>query len=151
MAGLVTRCFSRVDCRARTSIGRTRPLMCVSCLRSANPFDWSRWRASATGRRASLTHVFKADFWDIDAMTVSATPDSRGTMIVALTRFPVLHAEMRRRGLEEVASRQFDLDEPARLTEAVYRRVPRRRRHSRWVSCGGAIAGRVRRFSITRR
>jgi hypothetical protein len=51
--------------------------------------------------------------------------DAMANAVVALARYPVLHQVMRERGLDELNEPRFTLDEPARRTEAVYRRVIR--------------------------
>ncbi|HSY81077.1 MAG TPA: hypothetical protein VK807_04920, partial [Gemmatimonadaceae bacterium] len=61
-----------------------------------------------------LENVFKIDFWDIEEMT---------NTIVALARYPALKDTIREQGLAELDSPRLGLDEPARRTEAVYRRV----------------------------
>jgi len=61
-----------------------------------------------------VRNAFSVDFWDIDEMT---------NQIVALLRYPALHAELRLQGLAEVASSRFGLAEPAWHTIQSYRRA----------------------------
>jgi glycosyltransferase involved in cell wall biosynthesis len=59
-----------------------------------------------------VQHAFKVDSWDLEAMT---------DKVVAILKYPGLRSELAKRGKEELGLPRFGLEEPARLTAAVYR------------------------------
>ncbi len=59
-----------------------------------------------------IQNAFKIDSWDVDEMT---------DKVVAILKYPGLRDELSERGRHEVSLPRFALDEPARLTAAVYR------------------------------
>jgi len=92
------------------SVNEPFGLVALESLRSGTPCIVPR----ESGVAEVVRNAFHADFWDIDEMT---------NQIVALLRYPVLHAELRAQGLAELAAPRFGLIEPARHTIRTYRRV----------------------------
>jgi glycogen(starch) synthase len=93
-----------------TSVSEPFGLVALESLRAGTPCLIPRGSGAAEVLRAALP----VDFWDIEEIT---------NKVVSILRHPVLHAELRRHGLEEVGASRFSLEEPARLTEAAYRRA----------------------------
>jgi glycosyltransferase involved in cell wall biosynthesis len=92
------------------SVNEPFGLVALESLRSGTPCIVPR----ESGVAEVVRHAFHADFWDIDEMT---------NQIVALLKYPALHAELRAQGLAELAAPRFGLIEPARNTIGTYRRV----------------------------
>jgi glycogen synthase len=91
-------------------VGEPFGLVALESLRNGTPCIVPR----ESGVAEVLENVFKIDFWDIEEMT---------NTIVALARYPALRNTIREQGLAEIGSPRLGIDEPARRTEAVYRRV----------------------------
>jgi glycosyltransferase involved in cell wall biosynthesis len=106
----VERVYRMADVCVMPSVHEPFGLVALESLRNGTPCIIP----TGSGVAEVLHTVFKVDFWDVDAMT---------NAVVALGRYPVLHDTMREHGLAELTEPRFTLDEPARLTEAVYRRA----------------------------
>jgi len=102
--------FRMADVCVMPSVNEPFGLVALESVRAGTPCIVPR----ESGVAEVLTNAFKADFWDIDEMT---------DQIVALLRYPVLHAELRVQALAEVGAARFGLLEPARRTIDVYRRA----------------------------
>jgi glycogen synthase len=92
------------------SVNEPFGLVALESLRSGTPCIIPR----ESGVAEVLRNAFHVDFWDIDEMT---------NQIVALLRYPALHAELRAKGIAELEAPRFGLIEPARHTIRTYRRV----------------------------
>ena len=92
------------------SVNEPFGLVGLESLRSGTPCILPR----ESGVAEVVQHAFQVDFWDIDEMT---------NQVVALLRYPALHAELRAQGLAELAAPRFGLIEPARHTIRAYRQV----------------------------
>jgi glycosyltransferase involved in cell wall biosynthesis len=111
LSGLdVDRAFQLADVCVMPSVSEPYGIVALESLRNGTPCIVPR----DSGVAEVLSNVIKVDFWDVDEMT---------NQIVALARYPALHAELRARGLAELSLPRFTLREPARLTLAVYRRA----------------------------
>jgi len=108
----VDRAFRLARLCVMTSVSEPFGLVALESLRAGTPCIVPR----DSGAAEALRHALRVDFWDIDQLT---------NQIVAVLRHAALHAELQERGRAEVAGPRFTLDEPARLTEAVYRRAIR--------------------------
>ena len=106
----VERAYRMADVCVMTSISEPFGLVALESVRVGTPCIVPR----ESGVAEVLDNAFKADFWDIDEMADT---------IVALTRHPALRAEIRERGLSELAEPRLTLEEPARKTADVYRRA----------------------------
>jgi glycogen synthase len=106
----VDRAFRLADVCVMPSVSEPFGIVALESVRNGTPCIVPR----DSGVAEVLTNVIKVDFWDVDEMT---------NQIVALARYPVLHAELRDRGLAELSLPRFTLREPARLTLDVYRRA----------------------------
>ncbi|HZS59711.1 MAG TPA: glycosyltransferase family 4 protein [Gemmatimonadaceae bacterium] len=106
----VDRAYRMADVCVMPSVSEPFGLVALESLRNGTPCIVPR----ESGVAEVLENVFKIDFWDIEEMT---------NTIVALARYPALKETIREQGLAEIASPRLGLDEPARRTEAVYRRV----------------------------
>lgn len=106
----VERAFRMARVCVMPSVSEPFGLVALECLRSGTPCIIPR----SSGVAEVVQNAFRADFWDIEAMA---------DRIVAILRHPELHEELRRRGLAEVATPRFTLEEAARRTIDVYRRV----------------------------
>jgi glycosyltransferase involved in cell wall biosynthesis len=92
------------------SVSEPFGLVALESLRSGTPCIIPR----ESGVAEVVRNAFHVDFWDIDEMA---------NQIVALLRYPALHAELRAQGLAELAAPRFGLIEPARHTIRTYHRV----------------------------
>lgn len=92
------------------SVSEPFGLVALESLKSGTPCLVSR----EAGVAEVLQNVMKVDFWDVDEMT---------NKVVSLLRHAALGAELRARGLQETSAPRLGLDEPARHTEAVFRRA----------------------------
>jgi glycosyltransferase involved in cell wall biosynthesis len=108
----VQRLYRMADVCVMPSVHEPYGLVALESLRNGTPCIIP----IGSGVAEVLQNAFKVDFWDVDAMA---------NAVVALARYPVLHQVVRERGLDELNEPRFTLDEPARRTEAVYRRVIR--------------------------
>jgi glycosyltransferase involved in cell wall biosynthesis len=106
----VDQAYRLADVCVMPSVSEPFGLVALESLRNGTPCIVPR----ESGVAEVLENVFKIDFWDIEEMT---------NTIVALARYPALKETIREQGLAEVRSPRLGLDEPARRTEAVYRRV----------------------------
>jgi glycosyltransferase involved in cell wall biosynthesis len=106
----VDRAYRLADVCVMPSVSEPFGLVALESLRNGTPCIVPR----ESGVAEVLENVFKIDFWDIEEMT---------NTIVALARYPALKDTIREQGLSEIDSPRLGLDEPARRTEAVYRRV----------------------------
>jgi glycosyltransferase involved in cell wall biosynthesis len=106
----VDRAYRMADVCVMPSVSEPFGLVALESLRNGTPCIVPR----ESGVAEVLENVFKIDFWDIEEMT---------NTIVALARYPALKDTIRELGLAELDSPRLGLDEPARRTEAVYRRV----------------------------
>lgn len=108
----VARAYRSADVCVMPSVREPFGLVALESLRQGTPCIVPR----GSGVAEVLRHAFKADFWDLDAMT---------DQVVALLREPALRDELRQQGLREVAAPRFGLDEPARRTVQSYARALR--------------------------
>ena len=106
----VDRAFQLADVCVMPSVSEPFGIVALESLRNGTPCIVPR----DSGVAEVLSNVITVDFWDVDQIT---------NQIVALARYPALHAELRERGLAELSLARFTLREPARLTLAVYRRA----------------------------
>jgi glycosyltransferase involved in cell wall biosynthesis len=106
----VERVYRMADVCVMPSVHEPFGLVALESLRNGTPCIIP----IGSGVAEVLQTVFKVDFWDVDAMT---------NAVVALGRYPALRDTMREHGLAELNEPRFTLDEPARRTEAVYRRA----------------------------
>ena len=106
----VEQVFRMADVCVMPSVNEPFGLVALESVRAGTPCIVPR----ESGVAEVLTNVFKADFWDIDGMT---------NQIVALLRYPMLHAELRAQALAEVGAARFGLTEPAQRTVETYRRA----------------------------
>lgn len=106
----VTRLYRMADVCVMPSVSEPFGLVALESLRLGTPCVIPK----TAGVAEVVRHTFKADFWDVEAMT---------TQIVALLRYPVLRDEMSDNARRELASARFSLEEPARLTTHSYARA----------------------------
>jgi glycogen(starch) synthase len=102
--------FRIADVCVMPSVNEPFGLVALESLRSGTPCIVPR----ESGVAEVVRNAFQADFWDIDEMT---------NQIVALLRYPALHAELRAQGLAELSAPRFGIAEPARHTMRAYLRV----------------------------
>lgn len=108
----VDRAFRAATVCVMPSVSEPFGLVALESLRAGTPCVVPR----TSGVAEVLRNAFKVDSWDLDELTHT---------VVALLQHPPLRAELSERGLEELRTPRFSLDEPARLTETVYRRAIR--------------------------
>jgi len=106
----IDRAFRLASVCVMPSVSEPFGLVALESLRSGTPCIVPR----DAGVSEVLRNAFKVDFWDVDEMT---------NKVVAILRHPELRTELSERGKAELGDRVFSLDEPARLTERVYRRA----------------------------
>lgn len=106
----VDRAFKLAGVCVMPSVSEPFGLVALESLRAGTPCIVPR----ESGAAEVLRNAFKVDFWDLDEMT---------NKIVAVLRHPELRGELSARGRAEVNAPRFSLEEPARLTENVYRRA----------------------------
>ncbi len=105
----VDRAFRMATLCLMPSVSEPFGLVALESLRAGTPCLMPR----DSGVAETVRNAFKIDFWDLDDMTAR---------VVALLKDDALRAELSARGLAEVRSPRFSLDEPARLTAASYAR-----------------------------
>ncbi len=93
-----------------TSVSEPFGLVALESLQCGTPCLIPR----ESGAAEVLRNALPVDFWDIEEMT---------NKVVAILRHEELYAELRDRGLDEVRSNRFSLEEPARRAESAYRRA----------------------------
>jgi len=108
----VDRAFQAATVCVMPSVSEPFGLVALESIRAGTPCVVPR----TSGVAEVVRNAFKVDYWDLDELT---------NTVVALLRYPALRQEMSERGLEELGAPRFSLDEPARLTETVYRRATR--------------------------
>ncbi len=106
----VVRAYRQADVCVMPSVAEPFGLVALESLRHGTPVIVPR----TAGVSEVVRHAFKTDFWDVEDMAAK---------VLAVLRYPPLHAELRAQGLAEVSAPRFGLDEPARRTAEVYRRV----------------------------
>ncbi len=106
----VTRLYRMADVCVMPSVREPFGLVALESLRLGTPCIIPR----TAGVAEVVHHTFKADFWDVQAMT---------SQIVALLRYPVLRDVMSANARHELAAPRFTLEEPARLTANSYARA----------------------------
>jgi glycosyltransferase involved in cell wall biosynthesis len=106
----VDRAFRMASVCVMPSVSEPFGLVALESLRAGTPCIVPR----ISGVAEVLRNTFKVDFWDVEEMT---------NKIVAILQHPELHGELSELGRAEVTRPRFSLDEPARLTEEVYRRA----------------------------
>src|ERR1700722_8519456 len=108
----IPRVYRLADVCVMPSVHEPYGLVALESLRNGTPCIIP----IGSGVAEVLENAIKVDFWDVDAMA---------NAVVAMARYPALHATIRERGLDEVNAPRFTLDEPARRTADVYRRFVR--------------------------
>lgn len=106
----VARAYRRADVCVMPSVAEPFGLVALEALRHGTPVIIPR----TAGVSEVIRHAFKTEFWDVDDMAAK---------VLAVLRYPSLQAELRAQGLAEVSAPRFGLDEPARRTAEVYRKV----------------------------
>ncbi len=106
----VNRLYRMADVCVMPSVSEPFGLVALESLRNGTPCVIPK----TAGVAEVVVNAFKVDFWDVDAMT---------NQIVALIQYPVLRDVMSRNAKQELETRRFSLEEPARLTADAYARA----------------------------
>ena len=125
----VRRAFGIADVCVMPSVSEPFGLVALESLRAGTPCIVPR----ESGVAEVLRNAFKIDSWDVEEMT---------DKIVALLRYPELHAELQDRGAAELREDRFGIEEPARRTIGVYERVVRDVSLRRELPTAATLAGR---------